>query len=439
MTDDRRTTAFWIGAYLLAAALPLALMLVGPTPPARGFWIEFGVALGFVGFAMLGLQFALTARFRSIAAPFGLDTLLHFHRQAGIIAFLLVLAHPLILIAAAPGFLEYLDPRSSIARAGALWAVLAGLVFLIGATLLRRRLGVAYELWRVTHGIVAVAVVLVGIAHALRVAHYVATPWKRVAWTVGGAAAIALLVQARLLRPLEMRRKPYTVTEVRREAGRAWTLTVVPEGHAGMPFTAGQFAWLTLGPSPFSLEQHPFSFSSSALRPERLEFTVKELGDWTSAVGAVAPGTRAFLEGPYGAFVLRPEATGAVFVAGGVGITPVLSILRTLRDAGDNRPLVLVYGTGVADALFGDELERLAAELELRLVRVVEEPEAAWTGATGRITPRLLDEVLDADARHENSDHFVCGPEAMMNVVEAHLMARGVPLSRLHSERFEIA
>jgi predicted ferric reductase len=436
---ETRQTVVWIGAYLTAAALPLALALARPVPPGRGFWVELGVALGFVGFAMLGLQFALTARFRRIAAPFGLDTLLQFHRQAGIVAFVLVLAHPLILFAAHPPYLAFLDPRDSLARAAALWMVLAALVALIAATLLRRRIGLAYEWWRATHGLLAVLVMFIGVVHVLRVSHYVSVPWKQAAWAVGGLLAIGLLVQARVVKPLAMRRRPWRVAEVRRERGRSWTLALEPEGHGGMPFRAGQFAWLTLGPSPFSMDQHPFSFSSSAARPDRVEFTIKELGDWTSAIRHVKPGTRAFLEGPYGAFVLRPEASAAVFVAGGVGITPVLSILRTLRDAGDRRPLVLVYGTGSEDALFAEELRALAAELPLRLVWVVEEPGAGWGGPAGRISPELLDGVLAEAALPAETEHFVCGPEPMMDLVETHLLRRGVPLGRLHSERFEIA
>jgi predicted ferric reductase len=428
----------WIGLYLTLAALPLAVVVVRPVPPGRGFWVEFAVGLGFVALAMLGLQFALTARFRRIAAPYGLDTLLHFHRQAGLVAFVLALAHPLILFVAEPAFLAFLDPRAGFVRAAALWMLLGCLVTVIGMTLWRRPLGVSYDWWRATHAILAFLVVFIGLVHVLRVGHYIAVPWKQGVWVGVTGGAMLLLVHARLVKPLRLRRSPYRVAEVRPERGRSWTLVLEPVGHGGMPFKAGQFAWLTLGPSPFALAQHPFSFASSAQRPTRLELTIKELGDFTAGIGRVAPGTTAFLEGPYGAFTLDPHAGGAVFIVGGVGITPVMSILRTMRDSGDARPAVLIYGSPDWEGvIFREELAELAEELRLDVVHVLEDAPVGWTGEPGRIDEVLLRRHLPIDS--PALEYFVCGPEQMMDVVEPFLLERGVPLRRLNSERFNIA
>lgn len=431
-------TLFWVALYVSLAALPLGVVLAGSAPPGRGFWIEFGVGLGFVGLAMLWLQFALTARFRGIAASFGVDAMLHFHRQAGLVAFAFVLAHPLILFLARPAYLEYLDPRASLVRALALWALLGSLVLLVGLTLWRRPLGLAYELWRASHGLLALLVVFIGLVHVLRVGYYISDPWKQALWIGLTAVVILLLVHARIVKPLQMRRRPYRVTEVRRERGRTWTVAVEPEGHEGMRFLPGQFAWVTFGGSPFSLQQHPFSFSSSALG-EKLEFTIKELGDFTSRIGTLEPGTRAFLEGPYGAFTLDPEAQSAVFIAGGIGITPAVSMLRTLRDRGDRRRLLLVYGNARwENVAFREELEQLEGELDLRVVHVLEEPPAGWEGETGFVDEGVLQRHLPP-GDEARTEYFVCGPDAMMDVVETFLLARGVPLGRLHSERFNIA
>jgi predicted ferric reductase len=439
MKKNASQAVTWAALYVILAALPLGLALLAPLPPARGFWIEFGVGLGFVGLAMLGLQFALTARFRQIAAPFGLDIMLHFHRQAGLVAFGMVLAHPVILILASPGYLEFLDPRASFVRALALWAVLGSLVLLIGLTLGRRSLGLAYEWWLASHGVLALSAVFIGLVHVLRVGYYIAVPWKQVAWIGMSGAAILLLLYSRVLKPLRLRRTPYRVAEVRPERGRSWTVALEPEGHPGMRFLPGQFAWVTFGDSPFSLEQHPFSFSSSARRPDRLEFTIKELGNFTDTVGTLQPGTRAFVEGPHGAFTLPDDATGAVFVAGGVGITPVMSILRTMRDAGDRRPLLLVYGHSREENItFREELQDLERELDLRVVHVLAHPPQQWGGETGLVDEALLDRHLPTMAR-SGVEYFVCGPEPMMDVVESHLLRQGVSLWKLNSERFEIA
>lgn len=434
-----REIGFWIGLYALLAALPLVAVVVRPVPEGRGFWIEFAVALGFVALAMLGLQFALTARFRRIASPFGVDILLHFHRQAGLVAFALALAHPLILIFAYPPYLEYLDPRSSVPRAFALWVVVGSLLLLIGATLWRKRLGFAYEWWRATHGILSLIVVFIGLVHVLQVGHYISVPWKQGLWVLMTGGAMALLVQARLIKPLQLRRSPYRVVEVRPERGESWTLALEAVGHPGLRFGAGQFGWLTLGPTPFSLQQHPFSFSSSAERPERLEFTVKELGDFTETIGSVEVGTTAFVEGPYGAFELDPGATGAVFVVGGVGVTPVMSMLRTLHDQRDPRSLLLIYGnTDWEDVIFREEIPEIEKGLDLRVVHVLEEPPDGWAGEAGLIDDALLGRHLPARIP-DGCEFFVCGPAPMMDGVERSLLERGVAMRRVKSERFDIA
>jgi predicted ferric reductase len=439
MDKSRTQVAIWVGLYLVLAALPLLLALVAPLPPARGFWIEFGVGLGFVGLAMLGLQFALTARFRQIAAPFGIDTMLHFHRQAGLVAFGFVLAHPLILLLARPGYLAFLDPRDSFARAFALWAVLGSLVLLISLTLWRRTVRLAYEWWRLSHGVLALFVVFIGLVHVLRVGYYVSVPWKQVVWVGLSGGAILLLLYARVYKPLRLRRTPWRVAEVRRERGRSWTVALEPEGHPGLRFTAGQFAWVTFGDSPFSLEQHPFSFSSSADLDARLEFTIRELGDFTDRIGAVEPGTRAFVEGPYGAFTLPDDSPGAVFIAGGVGVTPVMSILRTLRDRGDRRPLTLIYGHSREENItFREELEEMKREMQLEVVHVLHAPSDEWTGETGLVDAAVIDRHVPADPG-ANLEYFVCGPEPMMDIVETHLAERGIPIGRIRSERFDIA
>src|ERR1700752_4363476 len=101
--------AVWILVYLLFILAPLFALLAGSHPPARDFWTEFSVALGYSGLAMMGLQFGLTARFRYFTEPWGEDVIYHFHRQISLVAVSLVVAHALILSIARP---ELLSPSN---------------------------------------------------------------------------------------------------------------------------------------------------------------------------------------------------------------------------------------------------------------------------------------------------------------------------------------
>jgi predicted ferric reductase len=266
---------------------------------------------------------------------------------------------------------------------------------------------------------------------------YLDAPWKRALWIGLTVFWIGLLVYVRVVKPLFMLRRPYRVAEVRRERGNTCTLVMRPEGHAGFRFAPGQFGWLTLWASPFRITGHPFSFSSSAAVADgRVEMTIRNLGDFTARIPRVTVGERVYLDGPYGAFTIdRNPADMHVLIAGGVGITPMMSILRTLADRGDQRPVRLLYGSKDWESItFREELEVLEQRLNLTVVHVLAQPPEHWTGERGFIDAALFKRHLPAPyAEHE---YFICGPNPMMDAIENALGELGVPLAKYHSERY---
>lgn len=433
----------WVVFYLALTLAPLFLLLVGPAPSGRGFWREFSVALGFAGLAMMCLQFVLTARFRWLKAPYGSDIVYFFHRQVSLVAFVIVLAHPLILFIEDPARLGLLNLFTAPWRARfGVTAVLA-LIVLIAISLWRKPLKIHYDAWRIGHGLLATAAVALAMAHIVLVGHHVGTPAKRALWIGYGVFWVGLLVYVRVIKPwLEMRR-PYVVESVKPERGNAWTLVLRPDGHSGLTFHPGQFAWLTLRSSPFADREHPFSFSSSAAQPQRLGFTIRELGDFTSRIGEVRPGERAYLDGPHGAFSTdrHERAASFAFIAGGVGITPIMSILRTLADRGDRRPLLLVYANRDWEGVtFREEIEELrrTSRLDLRVVYVLEQPPDEWDGERGFVTAEILRRHLPRCEHSNGIEIFICGPQPMMNAVERALLSLGVDVGDIHTERFDL-
>jgi predicted ferric reductase len=428
----------WILVYLFFSLAPLFVLLVGVDRPGRGFWREFAVALGFVGLAMMGLQFLLTARFTRVVRPYGIDVVYHFHRQISLVAFLFIVAHVIILIVLSPALIQQLNPLVGPARVmyGLASIVLLGLVILM--SLKRLGLGLKYEPWRATHGLFATAAVVLAMLHILAVGYYMNTPGKRILWVALGIIWIGMLVYVRIVKPAMLLRRPYRVEEVRKERGETYTMVFRPEGHKGMRFRPGQFAWLTIMSSPFSIREHPFSFSSSALETDRLMLSIKELGDFTNTVKDIQPGTRAYLDGPYGTFTTDfHTAPGYVFVGGGVGITPFMSMLQTLADRNDQRPVWLFYGTfDWEGATFREQIEELKNRLNLHVTYILEEPHEGWEGETGYMTTQLFANTLPQN-RHD-LQYFVCGPEIMMQVIENILESLGISDERVQSERFDL-
>jgi predicted ferric reductase len=303
---------------------------------------------------------------------------------------------------------------------------------------LRERLKLNYEWWLLSHILLGVTAVVFAQLHASMAGLYINTAWKQAVWIVMAAVTVGLVSYLRLLKPALQRSARFRVVEVLPERGETHTLVIEPVGHPGFRFQPGQFAWIKLAGSPFTMEEHPFSFSSSALRPDRLEFGIKAVGDFTRSIAEVPVGTRAYLDGPHGAFSIdRYPAPGYLLFAGGSGITPFMSILRTMADRGDPRPVLLVYAGASWESLaYREELERLKGRMDLELVVVLEHPEEGWEGESGFVSAELLERRLPRE--HLERVCFLCGPPPMMDAVRDALLERGVPMERIQLERFAL-
>jgi len=431
----------WIALYLVLALAPLGFMLVGERPMGREFVRELSVALGFVGIAMMALQFVVTARISTITLSYGSDIVYHFHHYMSLVVLGLWLAHPVILFVRFPQTQALLNLITAPWRARAGVTSVVAIIVLVIISVWRKRLKIEYDRWRIWHGILAVLALTLVMIHAFMVGKYIGTPMKRSLWLGYGAVWVFVVLYVRVIRPLRIARRPYAVADIRPEAGNVWVLALKPVGHAGMRFMPGQFAWLTAWKSPAAHVEHAFSFSSSAQRSEHLEFGIKELGDFTSTMSELQAGHHVYLEGPFGAFSVDryPDARAYVFIAGGIGVTPIMSMLRTLADRGDRRPLLLIYGNRTwEEVAFRKELEELQERLNLNIVHVLERPPEGWEDEVGFVTREMLDRYLPSEER-QVTDVFICGPPAMMDAVTTALLELNIHPKQIHFERFDLA
>ena len=430
----------WVLAYLVFCLAPLLLAVGQDRPPGRAFLVEFSVALGFVGLSILALQFALIARFKVVAAPFGIDALLRYHVQITFVGLAFALAHPVILFVADSKYLPLLNLLTAPWRARFAFTSVVALLVLVGLSVWRRRLRLSYEWWQATHGLLAVAVVLFALLHASLVGYYVTGLLRRVVYDGYIGGLILLLVWIRLISPLIRLRHPWQVLRVDAELGDTSTLVIEPVGHRGFSFDPGQFGWIAVGRSPFSITQHPFSFSSAGdAAGGPVAMTIKAAGDFTSTLPDVTPGTRVYLDGPHGVFSMaRRQAPGYVFIGGGVGVTPLYSMLLTMRDRGDVRPATLFYASATWDsAVFKDQLAALDEAMpNLTVIHVLAHPQEDWAGESGRITAETLQRHLPT--QHLRYEYLICASTPMMDAMEDALLALGVPFRQVSTERFDM-
>ncbi len=435
-----RATA-WIALYLLIVAAPLLVLLFGAVPPGTAFWWDFSKALGFAAISMMGVQFALTARFRRATSPFGIDIIYFLHRYLAIAALLFALAHFAII------WIGYRDSLGTLNPLEAPWYMTAGRAALVLFALAvitsewRQTLRLEYGLWRFSHIVFAMAGFVAGIAHIMGVGYYTEAPLKRALWLSMTLSWVALAVWVRLLKPARQKRQPYRVSEVREEGCETWTLALEPDGHRGLKsFEPGQFVWLTLRASPYAVKEHPFSISSTPGQLPNVEMTIRALGDFTAAIRNVGRGETAYLDGPFGIFSYKryPEADGFAFIVGGVGITPVISMLRSMAEEGETRPLWLFYANPTLErTLFMEELEKLRRRLGLSLIHVIQEPPDDWSGERGYLSRKMLSRHLPAEAC-ARLHYFLCGPPPMLAAAEQQLLELNVPRGHIHVEIFNL-
>ncbi len=433
---------FWVGIYLLLVVAPLVIVVGGPGGQPRPFLVEFSVALGFLGLSIMGLEFALVARFGTVAGPFGIDFLTRFHREVSIVALIFICAHPILLfIQDAPRFLPLLNVWTAPWRARFGVASIVLLLVLVGVSIWRKRLRISYEVWQLSHGVLAVVVVLFAVIHIDLVGYYVSGLVRTILVDVFSASLVLLLLWVRVVAPTLRLRKHWRVVEVRPELGNSSTIVLEPVGHRGFSFLPGQFAWLNTRGSPYAITYHPISFSSSGdVDPGgQVAVTIRAVGDWTRSVQSIKPGTAVYLDGPHGVFSMDlAQAPGYVFMAGGVGITPMYSMIQTMAGRGDVRPMWLFDANTDWDSVtFRDELAQLDRRLpNLHLVHVVEQPPTGWTGESGRITVDVLRRHLPEQYRR--FEYFICGPGPMMDAMENALSVIGVADSHIDTERFDM-
>ena len=419
------TTLAWSGVLLVMTVAPLALSAWRGNSTRTGAMLSVG--LGVLGLAALVVVVVVPSRIRTLTRAFGVDRVMGLHRWLGTIALAAVVLHAVVAIWNHP---ELGNPLVARATAKVGWGSLVALLAVGGVAAAGRRPGARYEVWARLHVGLAAAGLALAALHVIWLDHLVADPVMRVCLLVLAGALLAVLSHRWVWRPLFSRQGAYVVYGVRREGPSVSTLVLAPVHlrRGGLHFDPGQFVWLRLRRAVVGTEEHPFTIASSANVTGRLELTVRAQGDFSHRVAALRQGQKVWLDGPHGSFTAEEHGgrAGLVLVAGGVGITPMMSMLRTLSERGDGRRHRLVLAERGAEPLFADELEVLCRRLDLEVTRT----------AGRRVDVALLTDVLPGRPERDHLDYFVCGPPSLLAGALAALEQLAVPPARVHCEQF---
>jgi predicted ferric reductase len=397
------------------------------------FIYQIGKIAGVVGISLLVVQIILSSRFKFIEKGVGQNNLIIFHKYVAITALTLLLLHPILLFfglkTSGLTLGEYLRSWGVFQYLG-LFAVLSIIVTVVFA-LYSDKFKIKYEVWRMLHKLTFL-IILLGLIHSFFMGTDIITRGLIYHWWIF-LALLALLTffGKYIVRYFLLKRSVYKVVSVKKETPDVRSIFLEPVYGKIFDYKPGQFAYTIFDSPGLPEEEHHFTISSSP-GDGNLAFTIKESGDYTSLLGKIREGDLVRIEGPFGVFTNLGIKTPYLFIAGGIGITPFISMLRYARKERNLGYYFLIYSVKTQkDLVFKNELEEMRKE-GLKIYTVLSQ-ERIKNYYYGRIDINLLKRFIKGK---KNASIFLVGPGEMMRSIKKDLMKLGIKKGKIFSERF---
>ncbi len=383
-------------------------------------------------FAIVGIFFV--ARIPIVERGVGHDRLVAWHRKLGPWSLYLVFIHVFFIIFSWAGqdhVMLAVELWRMMKNFLWMWPALGGffLMMLAGVTSYRKaRAKMSYETWWIIHIYTYVAIAASFMHQVLNGQMFINHPLNRAYWTSLYILMAAAIVIFRFGIPLVRSLRVNLVVE-RVVVEGPGLISVIMKGRNlhSLAAEGGQFfSWRFLTRGHF-LMSHPYSLSA-APTANHLRITIKDLGDHSRAARHIKPGTRVFVEGPYGAFTAgRATQPHIVMVGGGVGITPIRAMMEEFKNGVQ---MDIFYRVSKPEELIlQDELDYLVANSN-GSIRV------HYLVGSRKQYPMDAQFIQSYAPRAADSDFYICGPEALVETVRNAASELGVPKNRFHDEDF---
>jgi predicted ferric reductase len=393
-----------------------------------------GSLTGMVGAYLALVMLVLVSRIGPFERSVGQDQILRWHQRLAIWPLSLLTVHAVAITigyaqATRTGFIGEVGQLLS-GYAGVLAATVAlALMLAAGICSIRAiRTRLARETWWVLHLYMYIALAL-SIAHVIALGpSFVNHPLTKAVWVVIWLTTAGTAIAYRLGLPLVRSfRHRLEVAEVRPETPGVVSVICVGKNLDRLPVAGGQFCLWRFLARDMWWQAHPYSISALP-HGGRLRLTVKAVGDHSSAVARLRPGTRVIFEGPYGAFRAQArERDTVLLLAAGIGVTSVRSLLEDLPP--DSQPTVVLRANQRRELALLDEIEELTEQRGGRLVTLIGSRRKHTLDAA-----KLWSLVPDVQIR----EAYVCGPSGFVADCTAALRDAEVPERAIHHEAYAL-
>ena len=383
-------------------------------------------------FALLGIL--LVSRIPWVERGVGHDRLITWHRKLGPWSLYLIGFHVLLITVGYAGqFQEKIlgEFINILTTFNWMWAALAGFLFMItaGVTSYKKaRAKLSYEAWWTIHVSTYLAIALSFMHQILNGPMFISHPLNKAFWIFLYSAMVFCIVYWRIALPTYRSfRHGLKVEKIVIEGPNMVSVIMRGRDLDKLGAQGGQFFGWRFIAKGHALASHPYSLSA-APTAHYLRITVKDLGDHSRSLADLKPGTRVFMEGPYGAFTAgRASRKHVVLIGGGVGITPIRALMEEFR-AGVQLD-VIFRASKVEDLVLREEMDYLAAKSEgsIRIHYLV---------GSRKNHPMDAKSLKELVPRFADSDIYICGPAPLVEAVRVAAKELGVPKNRFHDEAF---
>lgn len=394
---------------------------------------KMGQIFGVLGITVLTLQLWFISRLPALERGVGMEKLTRWHKNNSRLFATFIILHPIFLFG--PSILNG-SSIFTIINSFTIYHKLGGLaLFLIFATMFTtiysKRLKLNYEHWKIIHK-VGYLIVTLGFIHSFFLGSDITSGQPLYYWWIFLAVSATIPAFYRLiLRPFKLRHNIFKVTKLVKETKDVRSIYLEALNGAVLRAAPGQFAYVKFKSKSVSPEEHHFTLSSTP-SDKFLSFTVKSSGDFTSTLDNLKIGELATIEGPFGAFSNQGMAGPFVFIAGGIGITPIMSMLRSNHL---DKTTLIYANQYLNEAVFREELEKIKKSTKsFHLIYVLSKEKKNGTHH-GRISQEIIKkEVTDIPV----AKYFLCGPPEMIKATVKILKQFNVPSSQIFSEVFAL-